>query len=161
MFDDTGASMMAIRRKDITNLQAANTAAGNRTPRIPPLMGTIDVLLADGTHGNPESVVALHVNVKNNAGANILPEFVPVQCSLTAVPPAGAAPVARLAGPIMRQQLYTATLPDGEMDLWAFDVRTQFTQVRSVAPAVVPSLANRLFLGPQPLDETNMGSRNY
>lgn len=118
------------------------------------------MMYADGRTGT-ENVVAMHMNVNNNAGAQILPNFVPIQCAIVRARRDGEPPVIRLGGPFLRSQLFTGTIPDGNKDLWAFDVRAHWGQVRSVPPNVVNPLGNRPLPASVNLDRTNKGARNY
>ncbi|KAJ5614298.1 hypothetical protein N7528_007952 [Penicillium herquei] len=140
VYDDTGASTMALLVADIDTI----VAAGGGTDR-PPLMGMRESRLADGSIYN-QYLVAVEVAIENmrppstlrrvlHVGPRtpaefLLPHWTPALAVVRNDPHAP-----RLAGPWIRDQLYVLSIPDGERNMYIFDEASGLSR-RHYAPHI-------------------------
>lgn len=128
--DDTGASIMNISGGDLVNLHAQRVLFGPRAaPRLPPLIGKTVLELASG-EAEEVNVIILEVNYPTPPGGvgYVLPTWSLIQVAVWDDRNAPGT-FTRLAGPWLRSQLFTATVPDGKHDLWITDVAAGLASV--------------------------------
>lgn len=152
--DDTGASMMFLGTSDVKDLHAQRIRNGPRGgARLPPIIGRRSLELANG-ESEFFNVVLLEVNYNYPpAGAAVgyaLPTWKLIQVAMVD-DSENPGSVTRLAGPWLRSEFFTATVPDGKFDFWITDMPAGLVGVGPRPPTVLKPLGKRPELHRHPL----------
>ncbi|CAI7598174.1 unnamed protein product [Penicillium crustosum] len=146
--DDTGSCTMQINKSDMDDLIVDNRDPLGNDPPLPPLLGCMPILVANGSVSNL-ICRQFEVNMYDSVAVDFLSVlWHPVQVLI--YDDTNVQAHTRLNGPWPRHRMYSASAPDGSSYSYFGDVHTRFLNVPTVGPVQMTSALPDNALDPVP-----------
>lgn len=147
--DDTGSCTMQINKSDMDDLIVDNRDPLGNDPPLPPLLGCMPILVANGSVSNL-ICRQFEVNMYDSVAVDFLSVlWHPVQVLI--YDDTNVQAHTRLNGPWPRHRMYSASAPDGSSYSYFGDVHTRFLNVPTVGPVQMTSALPDNALDPVPV----------